>query len=55
MKASLKVTGKTIDMDNLGPDVPVSLHFVEAGTYSGKGGLDAIREFVLSGILPSVK
>ncbi|KAL9181513.1 hypothetical protein ACHAXT_010318 [Thalassiosira profunda] len=56
-KAALKVKGKSIDLDDLGSDVPVSLHFVETGfgVDSGKGGLDVVREFVLAGTLPSAK
>ncbi|KAL7530684.1 hypothetical protein ACHAXR_003625 [Thalassiosira sp. AJA248-18] len=55
-KAELNVKGKSIDLDDLGSDVPVSLHFVEAGfgMDGGKGGLMAIREFVLKGVLPNV-
>ena len=52
-KVMLHVEGKSIDLDNLGSDVPVSLHFVESGF--GMRGLDAVREFVWSGKLPSVK
>ncbi|KAL7443199.1 hypothetical protein ACHAXH_005635 [Discostella pseudostelligera] len=52
-KVMLHVEGKSIDLDNLGSDVPVSLHFVESGF--GMSGLDAVREFVRSGALPSVK
>ena len=52
-KVMLHVVGKSIDLDDLGSDVPVSLHFVESGF--GMSGLDAVREFVRSGALPSVK
>ena len=61
---TLNVKGKTIDLDNLGPDVSVSLHFVEAGFGLGNGkenddsgsmGLRAVREFVLTGALPEGK
>ena len=58
VKATLSVKGKSIDLDNLGEDVPVSLYFVEAGfgMDSGKsGGMVTIRDFVLTGALPSVK
>jgi len=48
----LNVMGKSIDLDNLGSDVPVSLHFVESGF--GKD-MKAIHEFVLCGVLPSIK
>ena len=57
-KATLSVKGKSIDLDDLGEDVPVSLYFVEAGfgMDSGKsGGMVTIRDFVLTGALPSVK
>ena len=47
-KAALNVKGKSIDLDDLGSDVPVSLHFVEVG-FGGKGGLEEIRKFVLNG------
>ncbi|KAL7530295.1 hypothetical protein ACHAWF_003324 [Thalassiosira exigua] len=55
LKATLNVKGKSIDLDNLG-DVPASLHFIESGfgMSSGKGGLQAIHEFVLNGTLPSI-
>jgi hypothetical protein len=48
----LQVKGKLVDLDNLGSDVPVSLHFVESGF--GKD-VEAIREFVINGVLPDVK
>jgi len=48
----LHVKGKSLDLDNLGSDVPVSLHFVESGF--GKG-VEAIREFILNGVLPGTK
>ena len=51
-KVTLNVKGKTIDLDDLGSDVPVSLHFVEAGF--GMDGLEAIHDFVLKGELPNV-
>merc|ERR1711862_438151 len=52
-RATLGVTGKSIDLQNLGDDVPVSLHFMEAG-FGGKApiGAETIRNFVLSGELP---
>jgi len=55
-KISLNVKGKSIDLDNLGSDVPVSLHFVETGfgMNTDKGGLATVRDFVLSGVMPSV-
>lgn len=42
--------GKTIDLDDLGPDMP-KLHFVETGLglQGEKNGLKAVREFVRSG------
>lgn len=43
--------GKTIDLDDLGPDMP-ELHFVETGlgrTQGGDSGLKAVREFVRTG------
>lgn len=46
------VKGKSVDLDNLGSDVPVALHFVESGF--GKG-VEAIREFILNGLLPGTK
>ncbi len=49
-KVMLHVEGKSLNLDNLGSDVPVSLHFVESGF--GMRGLDAVREFVWSGALP---
>ena len=51
-KILLHVMGKSVDLDNLGSDVPVSLHFVESGY--GKD-ITAIHEFVLNGVLPSIK
>ena len=51
-KIMLNVMGKSIDLDNLGADVPVSLHFVESGF--GKD-IKAIYEFALNGALPSIK
>jgi len=44
--------GKTIDLDDLGPDMPV-LHFVETGLgiQGGDNGLKAVREFVRTGDL----
>ena len=39
----MNIKGKSIDFDNLGSDVLLSLYFVEAG---GKCGLDATFEFV---------
>ncbi|KAL3771607.1 hypothetical protein ACHAW5_006634 [Stephanodiscus triporus] len=51
-KVMLPVKGKSIDLDSLGSDVPVSLHFVESGF--GKD-VEAIREFVLNGALLDVK
>lgn len=51
-KIMLQVKGKLVDLDNLGSDVPVSLHFVESGF--GKD-VEAIREFVINGFLPDIK
>ena len=51
-KIMLQVKGKLVDLDNLGSDVPVSLHFVESGF--GKD-VEAIREFVINGVLPDIK
>jgi len=42
-KSLLNVKGKSIDLDDLGLDVLLSLHFLEAG---GKCGLGATCEFV---------
>ena len=44
--------GKTIDLDDLGPDMP-ELHFVETGLgiQGGDNGLKAVREFVRTGDL----
>ena len=46
-KTMLQVKGKSIDLDNLGLDVPVSLHFVESG-FGGKA-MEEIRDFVVNG------
>ena len=43
----LQVKGKSIDLDNLGLDVPVSLHFVESGF--GGANMEEIRDFVVNG------
>mgnify|MGYP000002670296 CR=1 FL=1 len=51
-KMTLKVKGKSIDLDNLGSDVPVSLHFIES---CGKGASMELRDFVLNGVLPKAK
>lgn len=53
-KMTLKVKGKSIDLDNLGSDVPVSLHFIELG-FGSKGDLMEVRDFILNGVLPKVK
>ncbi|KAL7471336.1 hypothetical protein ACHAXS_013443 [Conticribra weissflogii] len=50
----LEAKGKTIDLDDLGDDVPVSLHFVESG-FGDLASLNAVREFVASGKLPTLK
>ena len=47
-KTMLQVKGKSIDLDNLGLDVPVSLHFVESG-FGGKANMEKIRDFVVNG------
>lgn len=52
MGHDMQLMGKSVDLDNLGSDVPVSLHFVESGY--GKD-ITAIHEFVLNGVLPSIK
>lgn len=53
----LNVKGKMIDLDNLGADVLVSLHFVESGfgVNGAKGGMAAINDFVVNGVLPNPK
>ena len=47
-KTMLQVKGKSIDLDNLGLDVPVSLHFVESG-FGEKDNMEEIRDFVING------
>ena len=47
-KTMLQVKGKSIDLDNLGLDVPVSLHFVELG-FDEKANMEEIRDFVVNG------
>jgi signal recognition particle receptor subunit beta len=48
-----RLKGKNIDLDNLGKDVPVRLYFVEVALgNNGGGGLEAVRDFVLFGIVP---
>jgi len=47
-KTMLQVKGKSIDLDNLGFDVPVSLHFVESG-FDEKANMEEIRDFVVNG------
>ena len=49
--AALPIKGRSIDLDNLGDDIPVSLHFVEAGI-GEDGAIDVIKEFALTGALP---
>mmetsp|Transcript_5656 Transcript_5656/g.11708 ORF Transcript_5656/g.11708 Transcript_5656/m.11708 type:complete len:409 (+) Transcript_5656:60-1286(+) len=50
----LEVKGKTIDLEHLGDDIPVSLHFMETG-FCDLAGLNAVREFVANGTLPKLK
>lgn len=51
-KEGIKSRQHHIDLDNL-ENVPMQLHFVEValGTSEG-GGMDAVRDFVLNGVLP---
>jgi len=53
-KALLNVKGKTIDLDNLGSEVPMSMHFVESGFGKDfmQSGLVAIHDFALKAVLP---
>jgi len=46
-KTMLQVKGKSIDLDNLGLDVPVSLHFVESG-FDEKANI-LLRDFLFNG------
>lgn len=59
-KSSLElgIQGKSLDLDDLGPDIPVKLHFLSVGwTSEGNDnskehkeeGIEALREFVLTG------
>ncbi|EJK73270.1 hypothetical protein THAOC_05115 [Thalassiosira oceanica] len=48
--AAFPIKGRSIDLDNLGDGIPIALHFVESGI--GDGGIDVIKEFVLTGALP---
>ena len=44
------IKGRSIDLDNLGDQIPVALHFVESGIE--EDDIDVIKEFVLTGALP---